>query len=50
MTSKKAVKIVDMFIENRTKHIASLQRPENNWGHGIVADMVERDIERMTRE
>lgn len=50
MTTKKAVQIVDLFINNRTNHIADLQRPENNWGHGIAAEMVESDIERMTRE
>jgi hypothetical protein len=50
MTSKKAVRIVDKFIENRTKHIAELQRPENNWGCGIAATMVNQDIERMTHE
>ena len=50
MTSKKAVKIVDMFIENRTKHIVDLQKPENNWGCGIAAEMVEKDIERMNHE
>lgn len=50
MTSKKAVQIVDRFLENRTKHIAELQRPENNWGCGITAKMVEQDIARMTHE
>lgn len=50
MTTKKAVQIVDRFIENRTKHIADLQRPEHNWGCGITAKMVEQDIARMTRE
>ena len=50
MTTKKAVQIVDMFIENRTKHIGDLQRPENDWGYGIAAEIVKHDIERMTRE
>ncbi|HET6457665.1 MAG TPA: hypothetical protein VFG24_02155 [Nitrosopumilaceae archaeon] len=27
-----------------------MQRPENNWGHGIAAEMVTHDIEHMTRE
>jgi len=50
MTTKKAVQIVDMFIENRTKHIADLQRPENDWGYGIASEMVKHDIERMMHE
>lgn len=50
MTTKKAVRIVDGFLENRTKHIAELQRPENNWGHGIAAEAVAQDIARMTHE
>lgn len=50
MTSTKAIQIVDSLIENRTKHIAELRKPENNWGHGIAADIVEHDIVRMTHE
>lgn len=50
MTTKKAVQIIDKFIENRTEHIIDLQRPENNWGHGITAEMVKHDITRMTHE
>lgn len=50
MTSKKAVQIIDRFIENRIQHIADLQTPEHSWGNGITAKMVEQDIERMTRE
>ncbi len=50
MTTKKAVRIVDEFIENRTKHIADLQRPEHNWGNGITAQMIKHDIKHMTYE
>jgi len=50
MTTKKAVQIVDMFIEKKSKLKADLQRPENNWGHGVAAEMVASDIERLTRE
>ncbi|CUR52803.1 Putative ATP-dependent Lon protease [Nitrosotalea devaniterrae] len=50
MTSKKAVQIVEMLLEIKTRHKQNLEKPENDWGIDVVGRLVQREITSLSNE
>lgn len=50
MTTKKAVKIVEMLLDIKIRIKQNLEKPENNWGTDSVGQLVQRDITNLTNE
>lgn len=50
MTTKKSIRIIDMFLEKKTNLRAELSKPENNWGTGIMGDFIQSEITWLTNE
>lgn len=50
MTTKKSVKIVEMLHEKKTSLKEDLEKPENNWGDGIVAGLIQTELSSLTNE
>ena len=50
MTTKKAVQIVEMLLEKKTSLKQDLSKPENDWGTGITARMVQTELTSLTNE
>ena len=50
MTTKKAVKIVEMLFEKKTGLKQDLAKPENNWGDGIVGGLVQTELRSLSNE
>lgn len=50
MTTKKAGKIVEMLLENKTSLKEDLEKPENNWGNDVASSLVQVQITSLTNE
>ena len=50
MTTKKAVKIVKMFLEKKSDLKQVLSNPENNWGDNSAGRLVQEFITSLTNE
>lgn len=50
MTTKKAVKIVEMLLEKKTGLREDLEKPENNWGNDVASGLVQVQITSLTNE
>ncbi|MGI0045936.1 MAG: hypothetical protein ACREBB_01925 [Nitrosotalea sp.] len=50
MTTKKAVEIVEMLLDIKSRIKRNLEKPENNWGTDSVGQFVQREVTNLTNE